>query len=86
MPELCGSTSDSIAWTAIAASTALPPRLRTLSPAWAASGLAAITYEVLCSRASMRMIGGAAGTVAPDPKPTKAIARTSLRTTDMPIA
>ncbi len=26
MPELCGSTSDSIAWTAIAASTALPPR------------------------------------------------------------
>src|SRR5690349_4641719 len=42
-PELCGSTSDSIACTAIAASTALPPRLRTLRPASAASGLAAMT-------------------------------------------
>ena len=42
-PELCGSTSDSIAWTAIAASTALPPRFSTFSPAWAASGLAAMT-------------------------------------------
>src|SRR4051794_20981439 len=43
MPELCGSTRLSIAWTAIAASTALPPRFRTFSPASAASGLAAMT-------------------------------------------
>ena len=32
MPELCGSTSDSIACTAIAASTALPPRSQHLHP------------------------------------------------------
>ena len=31
-PELCGSTSDSIACTAIAASTALPPRFSTFEP------------------------------------------------------
>src|SRR5437868_8340854 len=42
-PELWGSTSESIACTATAASTALPPRFSTFKPARAASGLAAIT-------------------------------------------
>src|SRR5690242_9079282 len=47
-PELCGSTSDSMAWTAMAASTALPPRSSTSMPARAANGLAAMTKP--CSR------------------------------------
>ena len=41
--ELCGSTSESIACMAIAASTALPPRFSTLRPARVARGLAAMT-------------------------------------------
>ena len=59
-PELCGSTSDSIAWTAIAASTALPPRFSTLSPAWAASGLAAMTNGCVGRRRRIASGAGAA--------------------------
>ena len=59
-PELCGSTRHSMAWTAIAASTALPPRFRTLSPACAASGLAAMTNGAVgrsCAGATARAVG-----------------------------
>src|SRR6185295_9649800 len=66
-PELCGSTRLSIAWTAIAASTALPPRLSTLSPAWAASGFAAMTNGESAGAADA--VGGAAGAPMHDPKP-----------------
>src|SRR4051812_16309005 len=66
-PELCGSTSDSIAWTAIAASTALPPRFSTLSPASAASGLAAITNGESAKAAAAT--GCAAGAAMHEVKP-----------------
>ena len=39
-PELCGSTSPSTSWIAIAASTALPPDRRISRPASVARGLA----------------------------------------------
>src|SRR3954447_21341854 len=73
-PELCGSTSDSIAWTAIAASTALPPRLRTFRPARAASGLAAITNG---SEAWLAPTDRA-GAGAQDVKPARAKTQSSL--------
>src|SRR6516162_9074786 len=43
-PELCGSTKPSIACTATAASSALPPCLRISMPASTASGFAAATH------------------------------------------
>src|SRR5215469_3044220 len=62
-PELCGSTSPSIACTATAASTALPPLRRISAPASAAAGLAAATMEgTLAARAAAR-----AGLSAPAP-------------------
>src|SRR3954469_11480010 len=67
-PELCGSTRLSIAWMAMAASTALPPRLRTLSPACAASGLAAMTKG--SSADAVAATGWAAGAAMHDVRPT----------------
>src|SRR5437870_479283 len=72
-PELCGSTSESIACTATAASTALPPRFSTLRPAWAASGLAAMT-----NGPSVAATGGAAGALAQEPRAMSARAERSL--------
>src|SRR5437588_567938 len=80
-PELCGSTSESIACTAIAASTALPPRFSTLSPACAASGLAAMTNG---SAAWLAAIGRAAIAPVNEPAAISAKAKRSLRNTDMP--
>src|SRR5205823_2248166 len=63
MPELCGSTSPSIACTATAASTALPPRARISSPASTASGLAAATQGASARRGcrwNQRTLGGGA--------------------------
>ena len=60
-PELCGSTSDSIAWTATAASTALPPRFSTLRPACAASGLAAMTNGCVGRRLRLAERAGVGG-------------------------
>src|SRR5262249_2994766 len=45
MPEDCGSTRFSTSSVAIAASTALPPRVRISAPARAASGFAATTMK-----------------------------------------
>src|SRR5438270_9576000 len=67
MPELCGSTSPSIACTATAASTALPPRARISSPASTASGLAAATQGASARRGcrwNQRTLGGGAGCAA----------------------
>ncbi|MEZ6073818.1 MAG: hypothetical protein R3C10_26950 [Pirellulales bacterium] len=57
MPQLIGSVSPIIALVAMAASTALPPRLSTSSPTWAASGSLvatmpcwATTAERLCDK------------------------------------
>jgi hypothetical protein len=85
IPELCGSTSESIAWMAIAASTALPPRFRTLSPAWVASGLAAIEKgsAVVTRAGAVRIVTGAAGAVAPAVKAAIASADVSLRSDSM---
>src|SRR4051812_18661931 len=45
-PELCGSTRPSVACTATAASTAVPPARSTFSPASTAIGLAAATMAL----------------------------------------
>src|ERR1700722_1414107 len=63
-PELCGSTSPSIAWMATAASAALPPWRRTSAPASAASGLAAATIAVVLVAAGARA-SSCAGSGAP---------------------
>ena len=47
MPEDCGSTTLSTSWTAIAASTALPPRASVAMPASTAAGCAATTIACL---------------------------------------
>src|SRR5689334_21777656 len=81
-PELCGSTSDSIAWTAIAASTALPPRFRTLSPACAAKGLAAMTNGSLAGAAALGFAVGhdcAAGATVQEPRVARARAGSRWR-------
>src|SRR5687768_12690316 len=52
MPEDSGSTRPSIACTAIAASTAEPPRFRISAPASAASGCAAATRKRCATPAS----------------------------------
>src|SRR3954451_8145995 len=75
-PELWGSTSDSIACTAIAASTALPPRLRTLRPPSAASGLATITNGCVAFASAAAWGAGAAAQAV---NPTHASAVTRLR-------
>src|SRR5258705_6376269 len=81
-PELGGSTSDSIAWPAIAASTALPPRLSTFNPACAASGLAAMTKgSVVAATGAVR--GACAAAQADMARLAKAAAR--LRKRRMPL-
>src|SRR5918992_4436269 len=55
MPEDSGSTKPSIICTAIAASTAEPPRFNTSAPASAASGCAAATMKRFAVWASQRM-------------------------------
>src|SRR6478735_639316 len=49
MPVICGSTTDCTKAQAIAASTALPPRLRTSAPASTASGWAATIIPAIGS-------------------------------------
>ncbi len=82
MPELCGSTSESIAWTAMAASTALPPRFSTSYPACAASGFAAMTKASSFAAETGWVCGCGcgcgAGTVAQADRPTAAQAASIL--------
>src|SRR5882724_3752485 len=62
-PELCGSTRPNMAWTATAASTALPPFRRISAPASTASGLAATTAAV-CFAATAVAAAGTGGLAA----------------------
>src|SRR6478672_5465096 len=79
IPELCGSTRPSMAWTATAASTALPPRFSTFRPACAARGLAAITN----GESAEAVLADRAGVGAHEARATSARTQTSWRSKGM---
>lgn len=78
MPLDCGSTSVSTIWTAMAASTAVPPAASTSYPASTASGLAAVTIHESADHPGLSVhpdaASGACGTVARSAQPRKVAA------------
>ena len=74
-PRICGSTSVSTSWIAIAASMALPPARSIWQPASAASGLAAATMWRCAQSRSARRRGTATLASGWDRRPRRCAAR-----------